>query len=44
MAEAMTLKERFLTAVTNGKGDRVPCAPDENIFAMVDVCKTYGKY
>ena len=40
MAELMTAKERFLTAMTNGQPDRVPCSPD---FSNMIPCRLTGK-
>jgi uroporphyrinogen decarboxylase len=36
----MTPKQRFLTAMTNGKPDRVPCTPD---FSNMIPCRLTGK-
>ncbi len=40
MAEAMTSKQRFLTAMTNGRPDRVPCTPD---FSNMIPCRLTGR-
>lgn len=36
----MTFRERFLTAMTNGQPDRVPCTPD---FSCMIPCRLTGK-
>src|ERR1035438_6123726 len=39
-SEKMSSRERFLTAMTNGRADRVPCTPD---FSCMIPCRMTDK-